>query len=118
MAALESPEAVRNADAIAAVEGIDVLFIGTGGAVHNLYRNVWGPIMKHADNFALEVPPGNWALDFRQEFEDAMTKCSGPELRRALASLMKLPGFRDAHGTGARAVGGLTSRPTPRLTGS
>ena len=77
----------------------DVLFIGTGGAVHNLYRNVWGPIMKHADNFALEIPPGKWALDFRQEFEDAMTKCSGPDLRRALASLMKLPGFRDAHGT-------------------
>src|SRR5689334_21162202 len=26
---VESPEAVRNADAIAAVEGVDVLFIGT-----------------------------------------------------------------------------------------
>ena len=85
----------------------DVLFIGTGGAVHNLYRNLWGPITKYADNFALEVPPGNWALDFRQEFEDAMKKCSGPELRRALASLMKLPGFRDAHGTDDHYVSAL-----------
>ena len=77
----------------------DVLFMGTGGAVHNLYRNVWGPIMKHNDNFALEAPPARWALDFRQEFEDAVMKNSGPALRKAVASLMKLPNFRDAHGT-------------------
>ncbi|KAL6247542.1 hypothetical protein RBB50_005888 [Rhinocladiella similis] len=77
----------------------DVLLMGTGGAVHNLYRNIWGPIVKYNDNFAQEVPPANWALNFRQEFEDAVMKNSGPALRRAVVSLMKLPDFRDAHGT-------------------
>ena len=77
----------------------DVLFMGTGGAVHNLYRNVWTHIMKYNDNFALEAPPERWALNFRQEFEDAMMKNSGPALRRAVTSLMKLPDYRDAHGT-------------------
>lgn len=54
--------------------------------------------MKYSDNFANEGPPGNWALDFRQEFEDAMTKNSGSALRRSMTSLMKLPNFRVAHG--------------------
>lgn len=77
----------------------DVVFIGSGGAVHNLYRNVWGPLLSHGDNFAMKKPPANWALDFRQEFEDAITTATGPELRRSMTELMKLPGFRDAHAT-------------------
>lgn len=77
----------------------DVLFLGTGGAVHNLYRNVWDSIMKYSDNFALVSPPERWALGFRQEFEDAVMKNSGPALKKAVASLMKLPTFRDAHAT-------------------
>ncbi|KAF4882340.1 4,5-DOPA dioxygenase extradiol [Colletotrichum fructicola] len=77
----------------------NVLFIGSGGAVHNLYRNVWKPLLRYADNFAMETPPGNWALDFRQEFEDCVTKNSGPALRKAMAMLMKLPIYRDAHAT-------------------
>ena len=77
----------------------DIIFIGTGGAVHNLYRNNWGPIMKYNDNFALEAPPARWALNFRQEFEDAVMKNSGPALKRAVTSLMKLPEYRDAHAT-------------------
>lgn len=47
----------------------------------------------------MEHPPANWALDFRQEFEDAITTTTGPALRRAMTALMKLPGFRDAHAT-------------------
>jgi aromatic ring-opening dioxygenase catalytic subunit (LigB family) len=47
----------------------------------------------------MESPPDIPMLDFRQEFEDAMTKNSGPELRRAMTMLMKLPKYRDAHGT-------------------
>ena len=77
-----------------------VLFIGSGGTVHNLYRNEWGNYLRYADNFAMPHPPGDWALDFRQEFEDAMTKSgTGPGLRRAMTRLMKLPKYRDAHAT-------------------
>ncbi|OBT56356.1 hypothetical protein VE04_02904 [Pseudogymnoascus sp. 24MN13] len=77
----------------------NVLFIGTGGAVHNLYRNNWFQMLQFRDNFALETPPDREMLDFRQEFEDAITKNSGPELRRAMTMLMKVPKYRDAHGT-------------------
>lgn len=76
-----------------------VLFIGSGGAVHNLYRNCWTQMLLHRDNFAMENPPDAKMLDFRQEFEDAVTKNSGPALRRNMAMLMKLPNYRDAHGT-------------------
>jgi len=75
------------------------LFIGTGGAVHNLYRNVWGPMVMYRDNFAMPGPPGAWAMEFRQAFEDAMTGKAGPRLRRAITRLMKHPQFRDAHAT-------------------
>jgi aromatic ring-opening dioxygenase catalytic subunit (LigB family) len=75
------------------------LMIGSGGAVHNLYRNNWSPMVTYRDNFAMPTPPQSWALDFRQAFEDAVTKNSGPELRRAVTRLMKHPEFRNAHGT-------------------
>lgn len=97
------------------------LLIGTGGAVHNLYRNHWTQMIACRDTFAQPVPPGAWALEFRQAFEDAVTKSSGPELRRAVARLMKHPEFRDAHGTDehfipaafvAGAVGDVEDRET------
>lgn len=76
------------------------LFIGTGGAVHNLYRNIWYPMLKYRDNFAQPTPPEDWALEFRQSVEDVITKNGGgPTLRRGLTRLMKHPKFRDAHGT-------------------
>ncbi|KAH8423759.1 DODA-type extradiol aromatic ring-opening family dioxygenase [Aspergillus melleus] len=75
------------------------LLIGTGGAVHNLYRNRWAPMMRFRDNFAMETPPEEWALEFRQAVEDVITKTSGPQLRRAMTRLMKHPRFRDAHAT-------------------
>ncbi|KAL9114593.1 MAG: hypothetical protein Q9227_001271 [Pyrenula ochraceoflavens] len=76
------------------------LLIGTGGAVHNLYRNIWWPMLKYRDNFAQPTPPGDWALEFRQSVEDVITKNGGgPGLRRGLTRLMKHPNFRDAHGT-------------------
>jgi aromatic ring-opening dioxygenase catalytic subunit (LigB family) len=76
-----------------------ILFIGTGGAVHNLYRNKWAPMLLHRDNFAMPTPPETWALDFRQEFKDVFTGPMGPKLRRRATMLMKLPGYRDAHAT-------------------
>ena len=73
--------------------------IGTGGAVHNLYRNKWEPMLRYRDNFAMETPPEAPCLEFRQAVEDAMTKNSGPALRRAITRLMKHPDYREAHGT-------------------
>lgn len=75
------------------------LFVGTGGAVHNLYRNHWGQMLVYRDSLAQPVPPAAWAMAFRQEVEDAMKIGGGPELRRRLTRLMKHPGFRDAHPT-------------------
>lgn len=75
------------------------LIIGTGGAVHNLYRNVWGPMIQYRDNFAQIMPPEKPLLEFRQSVEDVFTSNRGPALRRAVTRLMKHPQFRDAHGT-------------------
>lgn len=105
------------------------LFIGSGGAVHNLYRNVWAPMLRYRDNFAQPTPPAAWAMDFRQEVIDAFVagnsagtsvddaaygallrngkgtvgKASrgvgGPRLRRKMTALMKHPMYREAHAT-------------------
>ncbi|WQF80000.1 Putative extradiol ring-cleavage dioxygenase, class III enzyme, subunit B [Colletotrichum destructivum] len=110
------------------------LFIGSGGAVHNLYRNNWAPMLRYRDNFAQPSPPEPWALDFRQEVIDTLCPayeedvpvdmavygkpirgkkpCGGPLLRRKVTSLMKHPMYREAHATddhfmAAMFVGGL-----------
>ncbi|CAM1508469.1 Fc.00g053170.m01.CDS01 [Cosmosporella sp. VM-42] len=93
------------------------LFIGSGGSVHNLYRNVYAPMMFSRDNFAQPTPPEAWALDFRQEVIDAFCvaneegkaaygtairgqkPCGGAVLRRKATSLMKHPMYREAHAT-------------------
>jgi aromatic ring-opening dioxygenase catalytic subunit (LigB family) len=75
------------------------LIIGTGGAVHNLYRNVWEPMLKYRDNFAQLTPPEKWALEFRQSVEDIFTQDRGPALRRGVTRLMKHPQYRDSHAT-------------------
>ena len=75
------------------------LIIGSGGAVHNLYRNKWAPMIRYRDNFAMETPPESWALEFRQAVSDVITKNSGPRLRRGMTRLMKHPQYRDAHAT-------------------
>lgn len=105
------------------------LFIGSGGAVHNLYRNVWYPMLAYRDNFAQVTPPGGWAMEFRQEVVDALvagnsaetavedaaygtvlrsgkgsagrraTGVGGPKLRRKVTALMKHPRYREAHAT-------------------
>ncbi|KAK4918221.1 hypothetical protein LTR66_016885 [Elasticomyces elasticus] len=75
------------------------LLIGTGGAVHNLYRNKWMPMIRFSDNLAQETPPEPWALEFRQAVEDVISHNSGPNLRRGITRLMKHPQYRDAHAT-------------------
>ena len=83
------------------------LIIGSGGAVHNLYRNKWEPMLKYRDNFAQETPPEAWALEFRQSVEDIVTQTSGPRLRRAMTRLMKHPQYRDAHATDDHFISGM-----------
>jgi aromatic ring-opening dioxygenase catalytic subunit (LigB family) len=90
---------VRVGAALRPLRAENYLLMGSGGAVHNLYRNVWGPMLLHKDNFAQPTPPEEWALEFRQAFKDAVEGNSGPELRRALTRLMKHPMYRDAHAT-------------------
>ncbi|KIW99954.1 uncharacterized protein Z518_10882 [Rhinocladiella mackenziei CBS 650.93] len=75
------------------------LLIGSGGAVHNLYRNKWEPMLDYRDNFAQQTPPEPWALEFRQSFQDVVGANSGPRLKRAVTRLMKHPQYRDAHAT-------------------
>ena len=75
------------------------LLMGTGGAVHNLYRNEWKPMLLYRDSLGQEQPPQTWALDFRQAVEDAITKNSGPKLRLAMVRLMKHPQYRNAQAT-------------------
>ena len=103
------------------------LIIGTGGAVHNLYRNRWAPMMRFRDNFAMETPPEDWAMEFRQAVEDVITKTSGVQLRRAMTRLMKHPRFRDAHATDdhfmaamfvAGAAGDEEDENTPAILGA
>jgi aromatic ring-opening dioxygenase catalytic subunit (LigB family) len=51
----------------------DTLIIGSGGTVHNLYRNHWSQMVLYRDNFAQPVPLADWAMEFRQAAEDAFT---------------------------------------------
>jgi aromatic ring-opening dioxygenase catalytic subunit (LigB family) len=80
------------------------LMIGTGGAVHNLYRNHWGQMLKYSDNLAQPYPPEAPMLEFRQSIEDVFIRScrSGVKkgaLTRGITRLMKHPMFRDAHAT-------------------
>ncbi len=79
-----------------------ILLLGSGGAVHNLFRNYWPQIVIWKNNFAQDVPPGQWALDFRQAVYDVMTKRpvedDGEQLREGVIRLMHHPLFRDAYG--------------------
>ena len=84
----------------------DILIIGSGGTVHNLYRNNWPQIILHRNNFAQETPPESWALQFRQAVFDVLTKRNqgeadkdGRDLRESAVRLMHHPLFREAHGT-------------------
>jgi aromatic ring-opening dioxygenase catalytic subunit (LigB family) len=90
---------MRVGSAVRSLREEGYLLIGTGGAVHNLYRNRWGPMLQYRDSFAQETPPEGWALEFRQSVEDCFKNCKGPPLRRAITRLMKHPMFRDAHAT-------------------
>ncbi|KAJ4286849.1 hypothetical protein N0V90_013102 [Kalmusia sp. IMI 367209] len=80
------------------------LLIGTGGAVHNLYRNHWWQMLRFSDNFAQPVPPEKTMLEFRQSVEDVFIRNCRTGMKKgvlvsAVTRLMKHPQFREAHGT-------------------
>ena len=77
----------------------NTLLIGSGGAVHNLYRNNWSQMVLYRDNFSQPRPPADWAVEFRQSVQDVFLGNSGPKLRRAMTRLMEHPRYRDAHGS-------------------
>ncbi|KIV98277.1 hypothetical protein PV10_01944 [Exophiala mesophila] len=70
------------------------LFVGT---VHNLFRNVWGDMIRYRDSLSQRAPPQAWALDFRQAVEDVITRNLGPKLRADVVRLMKHQTYREAH---------------------
>lgn len=76
-----------------------VLIIGSGGAVHNLYRNYWPNAVLRRDTLAQPRPPEQWAVDFGEAFSNVVTQNSGPALRRGMSRLMSHPQYRDAQGT-------------------
>lgn len=78
------------------------LVIGSGGAVHNLYRLHYGSAVFWRDTFKQEREPEQWALDFGQAVADTVEAYSGPRLRRALMQLMESPQYRDAHVSSTR----------------
>ncbi len=98
---------VRVGAALRSLRKEGYLLVGSGGAVHNLYRNKWEPMLQYRDNFAQETPPEAWATEFRQSVEDVVTQNSGPRLRRAMTRLMKHPQYREAHATDDHFMAGL-----------
>ena len=49
-----------------------ILLCGTGGAVHNLYRNNWYPMLTKGDNFQPGSKPADWATEFEQAVSDVV----------------------------------------------
>jgi aromatic ring-opening dioxygenase catalytic subunit (LigB family) len=93
-----------------------VLLCGTGGAVHNLYRNNWFPIITKGDNFQPGRQPARWAVEFEQSVNDVVAHnkvslllpstwvlltyiCKGANLAGALIRLTKSFCYKDAHPT-------------------
>ncbi|KAH8594884.1 aromatic ring-opening dioxygenase [Bisporella sp. PMI_857] len=80
----------RIGNALSQLRKEGILLCGTGGAVHNLYRNNWVPLFAKGDNFQLGSKPAKWAIEFEK---------SGPKLAGALIRLTQSPWYKDAHPT-------------------
>ena len=62
--------------ALRALRGEGILLCGTGGAVHNLYRNNWLPLLTRGDNFQKGSKPAKWAIEFDKSVNDVVTNNS------------------------------------------
>ena len=65
---------VRLGRALAELRSEGILVICTGGAVHNLYRNNWLPMIKSGfqNNLQIGSKPAKWATDFAQSVGDVI----------------------------------------------
>jgi aromatic ring-opening dioxygenase catalytic subunit (LigB family) len=63
---------VRIGNAIQTLRSEGILIVGTGGTVHNLYRNNWLPLRWYGDNFQVGKTPAKWASDFEQAVSDVV----------------------------------------------
>ncbi|CAK7225462.1 hypothetical protein SBRCBS47491_005898 [Sporothrix bragantina] len=90
---------VRIGMALAKLRSEGILIVGTGGAVHNLYRNNWVPMLSKGDNFQVGSTPAKWAIDFERAVSDVIKNNQGPALAGALVRLTRSPGYKAAHPT-------------------
>ena len=67
---------VRIGRALRKLRSEGILILCTGGAVHNLYRNNWLPMIRHGDNFQTEKTPAKWATGFEQSVCDVINNNS------------------------------------------
>lgn len=105
--------------ALGKLRGEGILIVGSGGAVHNLYRNNWLPMLRSGDNFQQNKKPAQWALDFGSAVMEVIknnevsssaahglpsigftdTVQQGPSLSGGLIRLTQHPKYKDAHPT-------------------
>ncbi|KAF5529620.1 catalytic subunit of aromatic ring-opening dioxygenase [Fusarium mexicanum] len=90
---------VKIGKALSALRREGILICGTGGAVHNLYRNNWFPVITRGDNFQEGRKPAEWALEFEKSVSDVIANNMGPHLAGALTRLAQSPRYKDAHPT-------------------
>ncbi|WOO78223.1 4,5-DOPA dioxygenase extradiol [Vanrija pseudolonga] len=90
---------LRMGEALRPLRFRKTLLLGSGGGVHNLYRNNWPQIVFRRDSAAQGRPPEQWAIDFSEGLTSVVVQNSGPGLRRGISRLMSHPQFRNAHGT-------------------
>ena len=63
---------VRIGEALSELRKEGILIVGTGGAVHNLYRNNWLPMLCRGDNFQEGCTPAKWATAFERTVSDVI----------------------------------------------
>lgn len=92
---------VKIGRALAQLRSEGYLICGTGGAVHNLYRNNWFPVLAKGDNFQPGRKPADWAVEFERSVSDVVCKT---KVRCDLDVLISLPALLTTH-SGSRSRG-------------
>ena len=64
---------VRIGRALGELRKEGIMIVGTGGAVHNLYRNNWLSMLTKGDNFQPGRVHADWAIDFERTVTDVIS---------------------------------------------